>query len=308
MLLPIILLLAGMFLLIKFSSITIERAVRLSKLTGVGEATIGFVLIAVSTSLPELMIAIISSSEGEGLLSFGNLIGSSVSDLTMVFGITAFIGFTLKRKGLVETDQALLFTAVSVISLLILGAAVPAFGLFLLIIFYVFSKTVMKEDMTDSNGRTNELPTIQLVKGVLAVVVSVVIVVIGAKLATDSAVSIANTIGVAETIIGATILGFGTTMPELSVNIAALRRGNVALAVGDSVGSIVTNMTLILGVLSILNPFVLTSLQTNLLLLMLGVMMVFSFLASRMRFGKKEGMVLLVTYAVYLGIVAWMGA
>ena len=97
-------LILALIILAKSSSITINNAVKLSKLSGISEVAIGFMLIAVSTSIPELSIAVISSVQGSNALSFGNLIGSNVTNLTLIFAVLAFYGARFKMKGIVEID------------------------------------------------------------------------------------------------------------------------------------------------------------------------------------------------------------
>lgn len=304
MILQLILFLTGLFFLIKFSSIAIEKSVKFSRLTGISEMTIGFILIAVSTSLPELTIAIFSSFHGEGLLSFGNLAGANVSNLALVFGILGFIGFTIKKKDLAKIYEAIIFTSTVAFFILVLGAVDLVVGLFLLILFYMFAKSVIKDGFNGgSNDKMTELKTIELVKSVIYLLISLAVVVISAKIITDSAIALAHMLGVTESLIGATILAVGTTLPELSVGIMAVRTKNMELAIGDGIGSIVTNLTLVLGMAAMINPIVLSASQNTLLLLLFAVNVIFLFLASRMKFGRKEGIALLLIYAAYLGIV-----
>src|SRR3989338_5889024 len=112
MLLDIVILAIALFILAKASSVTINSAVTLSRLSGISEAAVGFMLIAVSTSVPEMAIAVIASYQGENTLSLGNLVGSSVTNLTLIFAIIAFYGVTFKLKGIVEIDKAIIISTI----------------------------------------------------------------------------------------------------------------------------------------------------------------------------------------------------
>jgi len=306
MIFDIILLVIGLILLVKFSSVTIQNAVKLSRLTGVSEMTIGFILIAVSTSIPELTIAIISSLRGEGLLSFGNLVGANISNLALIFGILGLIGFAIKKKDLIEIYEAVLLTSVVAVFAIALRRIDLAFGVFLLIVFYVFAKGAIKSGI-NGKGKFSGLETIEITKAIFYVIVSVAVVIISAKIVTDSSIGLAQSLGIAESLIGATILALGTSLPELSVGIMAIRKGNVGLAVGDGLGSIVANLTLVLGIAALIHPMDIGFSQVSLLWMLLIVNCIFILLASRLKFGKKEGAALLAIYILYLLIVVNTG-
>jgi len=302
MLFEILLLIIGLALLVKFSDYTIKNCVKLSKLTGISQIAIGFILIAVATSLPELTIAITSSVEGEGILSFGNLVGANISNLALIFGLVAISGFTISRKEFDEIADAIIVTSVIAIFLFFLGFADAVFGLFCLILFFMFSDIVMKSGIKIKNYKTN-LKTPEIVKSIAFVLVSVAFVIIGAYITTNSALNLARIFGMAETAIGGTILAIGTTLPELSVGIAAIRKRNVDLAIGDGIGSIVTNLTLILGIASIIHPITFESVTNILLISLIVINIIFLFLARRLKFGKKEGIILILIYVVYLFVI-----
>jgi cation:H+ antiporter len=162
----------------------------------------------------------------------------------------------------------------------------------------MFSRLVEKKEIHIKNHMA-EIKTIEIVKSVSYVLISVAFVIIGAYITTDSAIKIAGFFGLAESIIGASILAVGTTLPELSVNVSAIRRGNVSLAIGDTIGSIVTNLTLILGIALIINPITFAGVGI-LLLSLIFVNLLFMLFSTRMKFDKIIGIILLIIYAVYL--------
>ncbi len=301
MLFEVLLLLAGMLALIKSSSITINNAAKLSELTGISQVVVGFIFIAVATSLPELSIAFVSSLQGEGLLSVGNLLGANIANMTLVFGVMAFLGFNLGKIYSIRIEQTVLVTSCIAIFMLVLGQAGIVFGLFCILIFYLFSSSVIKEGAPVEAEK--ETRTFESVKTALVLVAAVVIVVMSAYVVTVNSIELACIFGVAESVVGATILAIGTTLPEMSVNIAAVRKGNIGLAVGDIVGSTITNLTLILGLVAVINPFVIANSTVLILLSLLGVNAMFYIFSLRMAFSYREGIILLVIYAAYLSLV-----
>src|SRR3989344_6635670 len=120
MLLALALLVAGFAVLLKASYYTVRNSIRLSRCTGISEIIIGFVVVAIGTSVPELSIAIVSSAHGAGALSFGNLIGANIAILTLIFGAMALLGFTIEKKRLMEINQAVIFAGIIAVFMLYL--------------------------------------------------------------------------------------------------------------------------------------------------------------------------------------------
>ena len=133
-----LLLFTGLALLYKSSSIVIGRAARLSELTGISQLAIGFVFVAVATSLPELTVAVMSSFLDKGNMGFGVLAGSNIVNITLVFGAMAIAGLKMKKEDFVSVDEAVIFTTAIAFFVLILGKTDFVFGIFSLILFYIF--------------------------------------------------------------------------------------------------------------------------------------------------------------------------
>jgi len=302
----ILLLAVGIIFLVKFSDVTIERAAHLSKLTGISHFAIGFIFIAVSTSLPEFSIAVISALAKENDLSLGNLVGANITLLTLIIGLLAFVGFRPSKKDFLELDLAVIITSIVALFLLATKVSNLAVGIFAVILFYVFSEQIVSKGIDIGMNNNKGLPVVDKVKASLELVASVLVVVASAYIVTQSAINISKTFGIAETILGATILSIGTTLPELSVNTAAIRKNDIGLAVGDTVGSIVTNLTLILGISSIINPIIIGRIESFILALFVLVSLVFLFLATRLEFDKWTGVILIAMYIVYLAILTVM--
>jgi cation:H+ antiporter len=285
---------------VKSSSITIDNAVKLSNLSGISQMAIGFIFIAVATSLPELSIGIISSLQGNGILSFGNLIGANISNLTLVLGAIALVGFNLGRIYSVQIEQSIIITTAIAIFLIVLGRSDFVFGIFCLAVFYLFSSYIAKVAV---EVEVKGLKSIEIIKAIFKLLLSISLVIISAYIITNSSIALADSLGIAESVVGATILAIGTTLPELSVSLAAVRKRNISLAVGNIVGSIVTNLTLIFGIVSVINPIALGHDVTTALYSLIAVNLIFLFLAYRMKFGTREGMFLLSVFILYLIIL-----
>ncbi len=299
MILEVLVFSIALLVLAKSSSITIDKAIRLSQLSGINQMAIGFIFIAVATSLPELTIAIISSLKGEGILSVGNLAGANITNIALIIGLASLVGFNLGKIFSERIGQAIIATIAIAFFVLALGRIEAVFGIFCILIFYLFSSSVMKEGMAVSNIG-NKIKILEKIRASAYLLLSVSVVVISAYIVTDSAIKIANILGIAESLIGATILSLGTTLPELSVGIAAVSKRNISILAGDLVGSLITNFTLILGIVAILNPLAIDRSIFAALSSFIAIGFAFLFLSYRMKFGFKEGFILLSLYTLYL--------
>lgn len=226
----------------------------ISKGLGLSEMAAGFVLLSVVTSLPELSVSALAAISGEGGLSVGNVLGSNIANLTIIIGIAVFLSksiVSLKGESQKELVQFLFLSSVIPLFIVQRGTLSPILGLVLLILFGYFSLVVSRK-----TGKIESLEKVK--KGDFALagfkfIVSIVLVIILSKIAVDSAIDIADSVGLATSIIGATVIGLGTSLPELATTIQALRKGLFGMALGNIFGSCITNVTLILGVSSLLS-------------------------------------------------------
>jgi len=213
----------------------------------------GFVLLSVTTSLPELSVSIIAALANEGGLSVGNVLGSNIANLTIIVGLAVLFSRTaILVKGQSQKELAQFLFLSSIIPLFIVqrGSLGPILGIVLLILFVYFSITIStKTEKAESAEHQKGHTTIVGLK----FIISLAVIIFLSKLVVDSSVDIAESIGLPPSIIGATIVGFGTSLPELATTIQALKKQLFGMALGNLLGSCITNVTLILGVSSLIS-------------------------------------------------------
>ncbi|MDO8340055.1 MAG: sodium:calcium antiporter [Candidatus Burarchaeum sp.] len=297
-----VILLISLGALAKASQYVIENAVVLARYFRISEATVGFVLISVSTSLPELSVALISSSAGEGALSVGNVIGSNIADLTLVIGICAFIRpLLVKKRDMMEIMKILLITSIIPLVLIYTGnldkfGGLLLIGIFAAYVFYVSRKKIEMEKDVNHIRRPQALRAFLLFSG------GIVGVLLTSSFAVNSAVTISAMTGITKTFLGATIIALGTSLPELAVDIQAVRRGRYSLALGDAIGSAMTNLTLVLGVTALFNPVIISmSIFLTIMLFLLATnMALMYFMTTSNKITKKEGVMLIALYVIFV--------
>jgi len=314
----LILLIISLIVLDQFSHLTIANAIKVSDITGLGKTTVGFILLAFSTSLPELSVAFIASLGGDAAISAGNVIGSNIVNVCLIIGLAALL-VALKRPkaASVITSFAkeelgslyfgLLVASIIPLSLVYLVGANWLVGLILISVFVFYTFQLMKIRIPQEEGaKVSEEIRRKLRLYVALTFLGVVGVVISAYFIVESAVTIAEFAGVPRSLIGATIIAFGTSLPEFSLDVRSFLKGHSALALGDVVGSCFINITLILGITLFVPALIGSPLTMNMLVFL--DLVVFSLIAnlflwyflSMGRLGWREGAILLFIYMLFL--------
>lgn len=300
-------LLISLLVLSKSSSVVVENAVKLSKFFRISNVAIGFLLLSVSTSLPELSVAVISSTMKEGALAVGNVFGSNIANILLILGIGASL-YGLKIRASELKDIAIVLVLTTVLSAYIIfnnTIRVQAFGLVegivLLCVFgayaiYIFAKKKIEMDGTNEITKKEALHAFLLFSG------SLVVVLVSAGIVVESAVKIARMFNISESLIGATIIAIGTSLPELSIDVQAIKKKQYGLALGDAIGSNMVNMTLVLGTAAVMSPISLRLpvLIAALLFAMVANVLLFYAAAVNRGLRRLEGAVFLLVYLTFI--------
>ncbi len=309
MLLEILILLASLIILAKSSSMVTDKSIILSDYFGISRMAVGFLLLAGSTSLPEFSVAIVSSFTGQGALSVGNVFGANITDILLIIGLCSITGgLVLKRHEAAEVGGVLLVTSVITVyfiySAFVLGIPVidRLEGALLLLAFmvYIYYVTVKNKSPNLDNQQVSKK---EALSAFLMFFLGIAIVIVSAGLAVGAAVGLSEMAGISRSFIGATLVSIGTTLPELSVSLAAARKKEYSLAFGNAVGSTIVNLTMVLGIASLINPIEILAPNTFLITLLFSILanVVLLYLAVGTRkLGKIWGVLLLGLYLLFI--------
>ncbi len=310
----IVVLIISLGVIIRSSSLTISNLVNLASVTGLGKTKVGFLLVAFSTSLPELFVAIFAIiNQATVGISLGNILGSNIMNICLILGI-AFLIMAIKYpesagffKKMTQDEVGNLnfgiFVA-SIVPLLLLyfGYATQLMGAILIGLFiYNMYDLVRKKETVQQISDTAEKSEhknyiIKSVLGIIGVVSASFFII-------ESASFLALSIGIPPIIVGATIVAFGTSFPELVTSVDSVRNGFIDLALGNVIGSCFINITLILGFTFIFAPLnVNVSAFSNLILFSLISNIVLGYILQNSSVGKQEGIILLLIYAIFLTV------
>ena len=308
-----LILLAGLLILGKASDWTITNSVKVAEITGFRKTTVGFILVAFSTSLPELSVSVFAALGQGGIgVAIGNVLGSNIVNICLILGV-CFLIMSLKMENgtffahITKEDLGSLYFGLFIASivpltLLYLGYASRLVGVILLAIFffnlYQLSKVKNVKEEGSLGGEKRKLR-----KYVFLTILGAFGTVASSYFIVDSATKIARSIGIDELVIGATIVAFGTSIPELATSVEAVRKGHLDLALGNIVGSAFINITCVLGITLVASPLpiqmtafsdlAIFSLITNLIL--------WYFLSSE-KLSWRESAVLLFMYFLFLAV------
>ena len=298
--------------LAKSSEVAVDSASKLSKYFGISQVAIGLVLLAVMTSLPELSVAIISGSAGEGAISAGSVFGSNIANIFLVLGAGAFLyGLKIPWSKINDIGLVLLLTtlisAYIIFSSQVYGTALDfPVGVVLLAVFCLYVYYLINEKKKPGNipalNNNKKVDKKKALAAFLVFVVGIIVVFISSGFVVENAVITARNFGIAESLIGATVIAIGTSLPELSTTLQAVRKKRYGIAVGNIIGSNMTNITLVLGTTAVLDV-VAVNLPIFIAALLFAIVanaILLYFAAVRKNLGRYIGFTFLVFYLLFI--------
>jgi cation:H+ antiporter len=295
-----ILLVTFLVILVRSAIFTIESVVKVSKMTGISELSAGFVLVAVSTSIPEISVASFSVHSDNVGITLGDIFGSNVTNIALIAALFLLISPIkhIEKQTVRRFSPILLMASLIPMLLLLIQWGSKFIGVVLLAVFAYFAYNTFKTRQIDSSAPKESG---SVYKPLLLFLLGISIVIISAKVIVDSASSIAESTGIRQSVIGATIIALGTSLPELTVDIIAVKKRHLDLAIGDIVGSCIANITLVLGIVLVLSEVEVNFgiLSTLVGFAILTPLALFLFLKGG-RIAKWQSLSLFAIYAVFL--------
>ena len=295
-----ILLIIFLAILIRSAMFAIDSIIKFSKITGIGELAIGFLIVAVSTSAPEISVAFFSTTTDNVGLTLGDIFGSNVTNIGLIAGVFILLS-PLRRIETKSTGSLIpILLLASVIPLLLLlvqeGGRFIGLGLlavFGFFIYYSIRTQVKQRQIVKENGSAK--------KQLIFYVIGIIIVILSSKIIVDSASTIAEITGFKQSVIGATLIALGTSLPELTVGIVAIRRKHFELALGDIIGSCLVNITLVLGIVLVLAELAINFqiLSTLIFFAIISPVILFGMIRKGNLF-RWYGFVLFAIYGIFL--------
>lgn len=268
MILSIVAIVVGLFLLVWSADRFVDGAVGVARFFGMSTFLIGMVIVGFGTSAPEMVVSILSAMNDTPQLALGNAYGSNIANIALILGVTALIAPVVVQKQAMSRDIPVLIAMTALTVLLLVDGNVSLIdGSVLLVAFVaimgfnILSELKAKRKRRKSGGASDiseveEIPAegVSIGKAVLYLLVGLVLLIVSSRMLVWGAVYMAHALGVSDLLIGLTIVAVGTSLPELASSIAAARRGENDLAVGNIIGSNIFNTLVVVGLASVIAP------------------------------------------------------
>jgi cation:H+ antiporter len=289
------------------SHFAIKFIEKLIELTGLSDVSAGFIVLAVMTSTPEITVAVFSVLQGRPGISIGDILGSNVFNIGAVLGILGMLGYlkTCCTDRLVELTDILFLTSLIPLLLVIFGVSSPLIGGILVGVFvaniYFMTKKSMPRVDVEKNKDVDKRSKVTIFAELALAMAGVVV---AADFVVSSGIEIAVGLGAPPILVGAKVVAIGTSLPELTLDFAAVRRGRVQLAIGDIIGSNLTNLTLVLGLVLLTSPFAVDmTIFTEILPFLLITTIIFWRFLTKGGVSQVGGVVLIFTYILFQAII-----
>lgn len=295
-----------LWLLFKASEISIKSILYLAQFLKVSEYTIAFILMGFLTSLPEFFIAIQAGIQEIGSLSLGNIIGANIINILFIVGIVAIIQKGFNPREDFFKDGLLILALLSFSLILGIDGHISKLeGLFLIIAFLSYIGSLVQKDNRLSHELPGESPqTIPLfLKNLGRFAIGIILLLSASWGITYLSAIIIKSLSLEALAFGALILGIGTTMPELVFSIQSMKLKHPSLTIGNIMGSLAINVSLIVGASALIYPITVANINHFIIsglamLLSFGVIFVFYKTGSG-KIGQKEGWIMIALYIIF---------
>lgn len=263
MFIQVVILLAGLLLILFGANWLVDGSSSIAKKTGLSEFIIGLTIVGIGTSTPEMVVSFISSIQGKSDLAIGNIVGSNIFNTMMILGVTALISPLLITKDNLKRDIPLNIFVTALLILLgmkqsIFGAGSDtlsrADGGIMLLIFAWYMWMSFRNGNADGQEDDGNIKIYSGGISAILVITGLAALIIGGRMFVNSATAIAEDLHLSERFIAITVMAAGTSLPELATCIVAALKGRGQLALGNILGSNISNILLILGGAALINP------------------------------------------------------
>ena len=300
-----IIFLVSMSALIFGANYIIVESERIALHFNISSFVIGATLIAVGTSLPEMAASIAASSAGKSDMAVANVLGSVTFNISLVLGIIFLLAKNLNpKRDLFKNDSAWSFFPLMVFIIMAYDGEIGAFEGFMFLILMVGYLLFLSKDAKAIEGEVDTSLTKEKFawgKTLIFLFIGFALVIIGANYTIESASAIARSLGVTEWVISLILIAFGTSLPELVVSIAAARKGNADMIIGNIIGSNVANFTVVLGSAAIVSPLTIDFAKNGYdILCAATASFMLVFITANKLYNKSAGIGLLVIIALML--------
>ena len=291
--------------LVKASDYFTDSAEKVGLSLGLPSFLVGVTIIAVGTSLPELISSIIAVLRGSSEIVIGNIVGSNITNIFLVLGIAAVIGKGLKtRYEVLRVDIPFFVGSALFLAAVVLDGEVNFYeAILLLLVFAVYISYAVYTQKIHRFSRNINGPSERKIdtKTILIILISIVFIYLGARYTVESVIELSAIVGIGKEIIAASAVALGTSLPELAVTLRAASRGKLEIAMGNVLGSNIFNATIVMGIPALIGTLVIPqSIIIFALPVMIGATFLYVFTAIDREVTRWEGALFLIFYIFFI--------
>lgn len=300
MLLSLILLFGSIFLVIKSADFAIHFSKRLSKSFGLSDYLVGFIVVAIISILPETFISVTSALEGEPSFGLGTLFGSNVADLSLVMALVVL----LSGRNLIVESKVIKnrFLHIGILLIPLIFGSNGYYsrweGILLIVLGMGFYYLMLRKNQYGV-GKIKEKFSFS---NVFFLLLSMAVLLLGADLTVKYSINLANFLQINPLFIGMFIVGLGTTLPELFFSVRAAKKKDEGLALGDILGTVIADATIVVGIIATISPFAFNRRIVFItgIFMMVAMVILFRFMKTGKVLSKKEAVLLLLFYIIFV--------
>jgi len=278
---------------------------KIARFLRITEFAAAFIIMAIATSLPELFVGISSALAKNPALALGNIVGANILDLTLILGIIILVGRGIRigSKEIKKDAFYMIFISMLPIILFVIGRSLSRIdGIILIAVFSLYSWRILKRRRKFEKELKDKVGRLDVVLNIFLFVACLIVLFLSAKFVIRYASALAIDLVLPPIMIGLFLISIGTTLPELTFGTRAALMGHKEMALGDQIGTVVANSTLILGITTIICPI---SAQFSLFLIsalfmLLAAFLLATFMESGSKLGVREGIALILLYAFFV--------
>jgi cation:H+ antiporter len=308
----------GFVFLIKGADFLVDGAASLAKKFKISDIVIGLTIVSFGTSAPELIVNLFASGSGEAELAIGNVLGSNISNILLILGVSSVIYPLTIKQNTAWKEIPLSLLAAVVVGLLVNDMLIDGFNVALLsridgfvllsffIIFLYYTFGIAKV-----GGKSkSKIKILSIPRSVIFIILGLIGLGFGGKWIVDGAIKIATSFCLSQSLIGLTIVAVGTSLPELATSAIAAYKKNAEIAIGNVVGSNIFNLFWILGVSAVVKPLPFNednNIDIGMVILSSFLLFIFIFIDKKHILQRWQGVMFLVVYVLYTGFIIWRG-
>lgn len=313
MLLAILAIVVGFALLVWSADRFVDGAAASANYAGMPPLLVGMLVVGFGTSAPEMVVSMMAAMDGNSPLALGNALGSNIVNITLILGMTALIAPIAVHSNIIRKELPILLIITLVVGLMLWNHDISTMeawlllgGFLFLICWSIWQAIKGKNDSLDKEfSEEISQQNMPLKRAIFWLVLGLILLIASSRVLVWGAVEIATQLGVSDLLIGLTIVALGTSLPELAASIAAARKGEHDIAVGNVVGSNMFNSLAVIGIAGTIEPISNIGAEvfwrdwTSMLIATLILLFTALFWGKTKSITRSEGLILLLCYVTY---------